>query len=146
MEMGHSQFAAEKALYFTINRADIIESAISWLEEHKNDGDLEKKFEKGTIQLIEYGMKVVQEKYKDNEDLVSKCFKAISVFVSNAIKAPSNPGYHGIDMSSNAYKEKVGSLVGARLILDGFGYIEVDGKLIIDPSIPFDKDFFEVGK
>ena len=74
--------------------------------------------------------------------MAKTCFKTISVYTGNVLKDPSDPKYQSINLENKAFQTRVGKIQGGKVILQGFGFQDEDGKLVLKN---FDKALFEKG-
>lgn len=102
------------------------------------------KAKKPPLEMIQHGIKTIKTLYtEDRQPGVAKtCFKTICVYTSNVLKDPSDPKYQSINLENKAFQNRVGKIQGGRVILQGFGFEEEDGKLVLQK---FDQQVFEKG-
>ena len=102
------------------------------------------KAKKPPMELIQHGIKTIKTLYtEDRQPGVAKtCFKTMSVYTGNVLKDPSDPKFQSINLENAAFQKRVGKIQGGKVVLQGFGFEEEDGKLVLKE---FKKDVFEKG-
>ena len=101
------------------------------------------KAKKPPLEMIKHGIKSIKTLYtEDRQPGVAKtCFKTISVYTGNVLKDPSDPKFQSINLENAAFQKRVGKIQGGKMILQGFGFEEEDGKLVLKN---FDQKLFEI--
>lgn len=52
--------------------------------------------------------------------------------IENVLKDPKEDKYRRINLENNAYKKRVGNVIGGKVLMEAIGFVEKDGALYLE--------------